>query len=549
MQRINERLHEHALLLETVADIRRQLTGKLAKKDRRMLSAVEAGKLAASAKLEAEINFLRTELLSIQLRQMPTACSRCRVGRVNVRVEDELGREEWLCNPCADVERQKQFAFLPPPPPTGLTAPGARSAVAGVRPNPAAPATPPVAAQQPQLERRISSMISGVQGLKVDLSKRPVLCEQCSSEPPTALVRLLANNQSLFTCQSCAADITERLARNMPLAPRGKRPPPLPPIDKDGPPSPVASPPLPAVGKRLPPVPNTRPAPPQPLPRDAPAPPQPVPQFPAVPPAHAELSDVVGILSSRRQGSSEAGSGDYEVHDWASQRKQQQQQQQQQPPPPLPPLPSLDSTDDYQALPISTDDGYAPLPIDQVGQAALPRARPPTLQGPLRTGVSVPQFMPIAAPAEVQQRPSRPTILHAVVQPAQPAPVMQPPPAARPGAARAMPAPVYNAAPLRQQQQQLQQQQQQQQQQQVRGAQPGGIVVQGGETVPARLIAEQSTGYTWARVRAPNSGPLIFVPEQLRNGAVDGDVVLLKVKMSTTKSAGKLYGRVVLVIN
>lgn len=163
--------------------------------------------------------------------------------------------------------------------------------------------------------------------------------------------------------------------------------------------------------------------------------------------------------------------------------------------------------------------------------------------------MSVPQFMPIAAPAEVQQRPSRPTILHAVtpVQPAQPAPVMQPPPPARPGAARAMPAPVYNAAPLRQQQQQLQLQQQQQQQ--VRGAQPGGIVVQGGETVPARLIAEQSTGYTWGRVRAPNSGPLIFVPEQLRNGAVDGDVVLLKVKMSTTKSAGKLYGRVVLVIN
>jgi hypothetical protein len=79
-------------------------------------------------------------------------------------------------------------------------------------------------------------------------------------------------------------------------------------------------------------------------------------------------------------------------------------------------------------------------------------------------------------------------------------------------------------------------------------AMPGGVVVQGGETIPARMILEQSTGYMWGRIRAPNSGPLIFVPDQLRGGAVDGNVVLLKVKMSTTKSAGKLYGRVVMIL-
>jgi len=77
---------------------------------------------------------------------------------------------------------------------------------------------------------------------------------------------------------------------------------------------------------------------------------------------------------------------------------------------------------------------------------------------------------------------------------------------------------------------------------------PGGVLVQGGETIPARMILEQSTGYMWGRVRAPNTGPLIFVPDQLRGGAVDGNVVLLKVKMSTTKSAGKLYGRVVMIL-
>merc|ERR1712146_218288 len=51
---------------------------------------------------------------------------------------------------------------------------------------------------------------------------------------------------------------------------------------------------------------------------------------------------------------------------------------------------------------------------------------------------------------------------------------------------------------------------------------PGGYEVVGNnETCTVRVIKDQETGHYWGRIRLPNVGPLIFIPPQLLNSAID----------------------------
>jgi RNase P subunit RPR2 len=196
--------------------------------------AVQDQKRAQCSKVEAEINFLLSEVLAAQLLggKNKNTCENCTTREVDVRVDVDGRGEQWLCKQCADtlspstpagaMNNSSPWSSGPPPlpssgPPSSTNNPwGSPPPAAAAPPSAPAPTVAPnsaaAAAQQMIREREAAAAlqfkpmlkrIDNVKRLTLLLEERPKQCQECNVAPVEAMVKL-SNGLTVYTCSNCS---------------------------------------------------------------------------------------------------------------------------------------------------------------------------------------------------------------------------------------------------------------------------------------------------------------------------------------------------------